>query len=227
MRLPLAVLAAITILGCSAGPGAATPDPGKVLRDSGRAMAAVKSVAADVKFGPGIVLQGLTLSSATAKIQLPGDSDTLFKVKQGDFLVDVRVVTTQGHAYLRLPFSKFTEITPEQASAIPDLSKLFDPSQGLPAVLPAGRGARYAGQEQVAGVDCDKLTTTYTAAQVGQLLGGHSPAGDVHSTLWAARSDHLLRRVILAGELVQPGQRVQVQVELHDFNQPVTISPPV
>ena len=47
--------------------------------------------------GDAAALQGLTLSSATTKVQLPGESDTILKVKQGDFLVDVRVVTSGGH----------------------------------------------------------------------------------------------------------------------------------
>jgi len=188
-------------------------------------MAALHSVSADVKFGPGVHLQGLTLSSAATKVQLPGESDTVFKVKQGDFLVDLRVVTTPGHVFVRLPFSKFTELSPEQAKEIPDLAQLFDRQAGLPAVLAAGRDARYVGTEEVAGADCDKVSTTYTADQVGTLLGVR-PSGDVQATVWAGRSDHLVRRVVLNGPLLEAGKNVQAEVDFHDFNQPVAISTP-
>lgn len=214
------------VLACS-GSKAQAPDPTTVLRQAGQAMGSLHSVAADVKFSSGIVVGGLTLSSATTKVQVPGQSDTVIKVKQGDFLVDLRVVTTGGHVYLRLPFSQFTEVTPEQAKEVPDLSQLFDPKSGLPAALPAGTNTRYLGTEQVAGVDTDKISTTYTADQVGQLLGGVvKPAGDVQATIWVGRSDHYVRRVNLNGPLLEPGKPVQVEVDLHDFNQPVTIATP-
>jgi LppX_LprAFG lipoprotein len=221
----IALFLAATALACS-GPSPTAPDPTSVLRQAGQAMAGLHSVSADAKFGSGIELEGLALSSATAKVQLPGESDTLFKVKQGDFLVDVRVVTTGGHIFVRLPFSSFTELPPDQAAEVPDLSTLFDRQSGLPAVLSTGKGTSYAGTEQVAGADCDKVNTTYTADQVGGLLKGIKPAGDIRATIWAGRSDHYVRRVILNGPLLEPGKDVQVQVDLHDFNQPVPISTP-
>src|SRR5215831_10212814 len=143
-----ALLLAGLVLACSGG-ASPPPDPTSVLRQAGRAMTSLHSVAADVKFGPGISIQGLTLSSAATKVQVPGQSDTVIKVKQGDFLVDLRVVTTGGRIYLRLPFSEFTEVTPEQAKELPDLSQLLDPKSGLPAVLPAGTNTRYLGTEQI------------------------------------------------------------------------------
>lgn len=218
-------LLAVVVIGCS-GPGAQAADPVEVLRQAGQAMASLRSVTADVKFGPGITLQGLTLTSATSKIALPGASDTVFKVKQGDFLLDVRIVTTGGHVYVRLPFAQFTELSPSQAKEVPDLSALFDRRAGLPAVLTAGRSTTVLGQEQAGGVDCDKIGTTYTASQVAQLLSGPRPAGDIHATLWVGRSDHYVRRVILSGPLVEAGKVVQVQIDLRDFNQPVTVATP-
>jgi hypothetical protein len=221
-----ALLFAGLVLACSS-PSSPAPNPTNVLRQAGRAMASLRSVAADVKFGPGIVVSGVTLSSATTKVELPGQSDTVIKVKQGDFLVDLRVVTVGGHIFLRLPFSQFTEVTPDQAKELPDLSRLFDPNSGLAAALPSGTDTRYLGTEQIAGVDTDKVSTTYAADQVSQLLGGVvKPAGDVQATIWVGRSDHYVRRVILNGPLLEAGKPVQVQVDLHDFNQPVTIATP-
>jgi hypothetical protein len=212
------------VLACS-GPGTSSPDPTSVLRQAGQATADLHSVSADVKFGPGIELQGLVLSSATSRLQLPGESDTVFKVKQGDFLVDLRVVTTSGHVFVRLPFSKFTELSADQAKQVPDLTQLLDRRAGLPAILAAGRAPAYQGTEQVAGTDSDKVSTTYTADQLGTLLGV-KPAGDIQATIWAGRADHLVRRVVLNGPLLAAGSRVQVEVDLHDFNQPVVIATP-
>jgi hypothetical protein len=222
----IAPLLAGLLLACSA-PGSPPPDPAAVLRQAGQAMVGLQSVKADVKFGPGVAVQDLTLTSASSQIQLPDQSDTVFKVKQGDFLVDLRVVTMGGHLYLRLPFSRFNEVPPDEAARIPDVSRLLDRQSGLPAVLAAGKDSRYLSTEQVAGTDCDKVSTTYTAAQVGQLLGAVKPAGDIATTVWAGRSDHYVRRAVLNGPLVEAGKNVQVELDLRDFNQPVTITKPV
>src|SRR6266540_4411644 len=185
-----ALLLAGAVLACS-GPGMPAPNPTTVLQQAGQAMAGLRSVSADVKFGSGIVVDGLTLTSAATKVQVPDQSDTVFKVKQGDFLVDLRVLTAGGHVFLRLPFSQFTEVTAEEAKGVPDLSQLLDAKSGLAALLPAGKGTRYLGTEQVGGVDTDKIGTTYTADQVAQLLSGAAkPAGDVQATIWIGRSDH-------------------------------------
>jgi lipoprotein LprG len=220
-----ALLLAAAVLACS-GPSPGQPNPSTVLRQAGQAMSGLHSVSADVTFGPGVVVDGLTLSSATSKLQLPDASDTVFKVKQGDFLVDLRLVTTGGHVYLRLPFSKFTELPPDDSKDLPNLAQLFDRTTGLPAVLPAGQNPRYQVTEQVGGVDSDRVTATYTADQIGTLLGV-KPAGDVQATIWVARSDHLVRRVILDGPLLSAGTNVRVQVDFHDFNKPVAIATPL
>jgi hypothetical protein len=221
----LAVMTAVLLLAGCSGPGASQPDPAQVLKAAGQAMSTIKSVKADTTFGPGVTLQGLSLTTATSTIQLPDQSDTTFKVKQGDFLVDVRVVTAGGHVYLRLPFSRFSELSESQAAEIPNLSRLFDPQAGLPSLLPAGRSPSYQGTEKAGDAQSDRVATSYGAAEVGRLLGV-TPAGPVNATIWAGQSDHLVRRVVLSGPLLEAGKNVRVQVDLHDFNQPVTITAP-
>jgi hypothetical protein len=216
------------LVACSApGTAASPPNPTKILRDAGQATSAVKSVAADVKFGGAkIVLQGLAVKSATSKVRLPGDSDTTFKVDQGGFQIALRVITTGGRVFVKLPFSQFVELTGQQAQEIPDVSQLFNARSGLPALLQAGRNPSYQGTEQVGSTECDRVAATYTADQVGQLLGGRlTPQGDVHATVWVGRSDHLVRKTVLSSKFTSSGQS-QVEVDLHDFNQPMAIAAP-
>jgi hypothetical protein len=211
-------------VGCSTGQPA--PSPGTLLRDAGRAMGQLKTVSADVKFASGKVeLQGFTLDSASTKVRLPSDSDTTFKVKQGDFLVNVRVLTAGGNVYIQLPFSPMQQLTPAQAAEIPNLSALFDSQHGLPVVLGEGRSPALQGSEQVDGVDCYKVAATYTADQLGSVLG-LKPAGDVGAVFWIGQTDKLVRKAVLTGDFDQSGSRASVDVHLHDFNKPVEITPP-
>jgi hypothetical protein len=231
-RAVAALAAAIAVLAsfasaCSASPASQPPaDPQTELRQAGQTLAGLKSVTVDLKFGAGVVYQGFTLTAATMKVKLPGTSDTVLKVKQNDFLVDLEVITVPGHVYLKVPFGKFSELTTQQSGELPDMSALFDAQKGLPAILASGTAPRRTGSERIGNIDCDKLATTFTAAQLGSALGGFKPGGDIAATIWISPSDHLVRRVLLSGPLVDPTQTTTVQVDLHDFNGPLNVTPP-
>lgn len=231
LRIVLGVLGVLGVglgAGCSGPGGAAGPDPKAELRDAGVALGSVHSVTADLTFGPGITLQGYTLVSATSKLKPPSDSDSTFKVKQSDFLVDVRVVTVAGGIYLKVPFTPFTQLSPEQAASLPDPAGLMDPAKGLPALLGTARKPAIVGSEKVDGKDCDKVSAGFAASDVAAVLGNAvKPAGDVSATFWISRSDHLVRRLTLAGGLVEPGKSTTVDVHLHDFDAPLDIAKPV
>lgn len=211
---------------CSNGAASPPPNPSAELRQAAQAMGSLKSVAADVKFGPGVTYQGFTLASATTRVEPPSTSDTVLKVKQQDFLVDIDVITVPGHVYIKVPFGHFSEIPAQEAADLPSLGALFDPAHGLPSILALGTGTARLGTEKVGGVDCDKISTTYTAAELGQAVGGFKPVSDVTATIWVAPGDHLVRRVLLRGALIEAGQTTSIQVDLHDFNAAVSITPP-
>ena len=45
-----------------------------------------------------------------------------------------------------------------------------------------------------------------------------SPAGDIQTTLWVGKNDHLLRKAFLRGALFQAGKNTSLEVRLHNFN---------
>lgn len=229
MRRLLPVICLLLAAACSgSGSGSGGPDPARLLRESAAATGSVQTVSADVVFGQGLSFQGFTLVSAVSRLKLPADSDSTFKVKQNDFLVDVRVVAVGGAVYLKVPFTPFTQLPPEQAASLPDPARLLDPSRGLPALMPKAKNPSLGSSvEQVDGIDCDRVSGTYAAADVGAALGGSvKPAGDVKASFWIARKDHLVRRASLAGQLVEAGRSTTVEVRLHDYNAPLEIAKP-
>ena len=226
-RLP-GVLLILAIAACSGPAGGGGPDPKAELRDAGAAMGEVHSVTADLTFGPGVTLQGYTLVSATSKLKPPADSDSTFKVKQQDFLVDIRVVTVGGAIYLKVPFTPFTQLPADQAATLPDPAGLMDPAKGLPALLGAARKPTLVGTDKVDGMDCDKVSAGFAASDVAAVLGNAvKPAGDVSAVFWISHGDHLVRRLTLSGALVEPGKSTNVDVHLHDYDAPLDIARPV
>jgi len=229
MRRGLCVMvAALTISAC--GGGAAQPaavDPVQALRDGAAAMAKLSTVTATLKFTKGTVsFQGFTLAGAKTAVRLPGDSDTTYTVKQQDLSLSIEVVIVGGHVFLHIPFSSFQEVTGPDAAAIPDLAKLFDPSTGLPAVIPAGRSPKYLGLEGAGGVSCYRISATYTADQVHAMLPQLSSGGDVQAVIWVGVSDHLIRKATLDGAFGDGGMASSVEVDIAGFNSAVSITSP-
>lgn len=230
MVTPVRRLATLVVLGlvaaaCSTPTLGGSPDPATTLRQAGQALTGLKTVSADARFGDGIVYQGMTLTSATTRVRLPSDSETDIKLKQGDFLVEVRLITIGNRAWLRLPLSRYSELTPDQSAALPNISRIFNAHSGLPALLAGGGSPRAQGSETVGGVNCQKVAASYTSAEVGRLLGP-TPSGGVRVTLWVGNDDHLLRRVWLTGPLLEAGSATTVRIDLRDFNRPVDIQQP-
>lgn len=223
----LATAASLGLLaGCGGSSSAPRPTAEQLLRQSAHALARLRTVVVDATFPPGVTYQGFKVQSVNSKVRLPSDSDTTFQVKQQDFLVDVEVIQVAGQAYIKLPFSTFSKLSPAQASQIPNPASLFNPRTGLPAVLPEGRQAKLTGSERIDGHDSWRLSAVYPAAMAGQLLGGVRPLGDVTATLWIGKDDHLIRKAVLAGPLVAAGASSKVTIHLRDFNGKVDITPP-
>jgi outer membrane lipoprotein-sorting protein len=224
-RAFLVLMALALIAGCGGSQPAV--DPARTLRDAAAAMAKLNTVKADLKFTKGAIsFQGFTLVGAKTSVRLPGDSDTIYTVKQQDFTISLEVVIAGGHVYLHLPFSTFQEVQGSQASAIPDLAKLFDPTTGLPAIIPAGRNLSYAGTDSVGGIDEQKINATYSADQLQSMFAQLSSSVDVKAQIWAGASDHLIRKAILDGAFGDGGKEAAVEVDISGFNSTVNITPP-
>ena len=226
-KTTLVAAVAMVLVALTACGGLQAEDPGQVLREAGAAMAKLNTVTATLKFTNGTVsFQGYVLTSATAAVRLPTDSDTVYKVKYQDLLIGLEVVITGGHVYLRPPFSGFTEVTGKTAAEVPDLAKLFDATTGLPAMIPEGLNPKYLGTEKVGDVDSHKVGATYSAAQIAKLLPQLSSSGDVAATIWVGGSDHLIRKAVLSGPFGDGGIASTVEIDLSAFNAPVAIASP-
>lgn len=226
MRASAAALAVFILAACG-GSQAPAVDAGKVLRDGASAMASLKTVSATVKLAKGsITIQGFTLVSAQTAVRLPADSDTKYTVKEQDVTITIEVIMAGGHVYLHVPFSPFQEITGAGAAAFPDMARLFDPTTGLPAVIPAGSSPKYVSTEKVDGHDSYQVSTSYTPEQVRSLLATLSSSGPVAAKVWVGVSDHLIRKAVLDGAFGDAGKEAAVEVDITNFDGTVVITSP-
>jgi hypothetical protein len=224
VRLIAVTLVGAAVMACG---GLQPEDPALALRQGAAATASLKSVNATMTVTKGTIsFQGFALVSASAKLRLPDDSDTTYTVKDKDIQIGLEVVIFGGHTYLKAPFLAFTEVSQQQAAEIPDLARLFDPTNGLPAVIPLGRNPTYLAAESVDGVDSHKVQATYSADQVRGMLPQLASLGDVTAVIWVGGSDHLIRKAILSGKFGDKGTDSSVEVDLTGFNGAVKIASP-
>ncbi|HEY0830337.1 MAG TPA: LppX_LprAFG lipoprotein [Candidatus Dormibacteraeota bacterium] len=225
-RLLAAMVVAATAAGCGGG---STPpvDAAKVLRDGAAAMSQLQTVNATLKLTKGTVtIQGFTLVSARTSVKLPADSDTTYTVKEQDILFSLEVVISAGRVYVHLPLASFRELTGSEAGTFPDMAKLFDPTTGLPAVIPQGVSPKFVSTDQVAGVSADQIATTYTPQQIQSLLSQLNSSGPVSARVWVDTGDHRIRKAVLDGAFGDGGKEAAVQVDISGFNATVVISSP-
>ena len=227
MRRALIAWAGVLVLGACSGGGPAPVDAARALQDGANAMAQLNTVSATLKFTKGaITFQGFTLVSARASVQLPGDSDTVYTVKEQDISISLEVVISAGHVYLHVPFSTYREVTGADAKLLPDLARLFDHSTGLPAMLPQGVKPAYVSTDQVDGHAAYQIRTSYTADQVNTLLPQLTASAPVDARIWVDASDHLIRKAVLDGPFGDGGKDAALEVDISGFNAPVSISSP-
>ncbi|MGI8607712.1 MAG: LppX_LprAFG lipoprotein [Candidatus Dormibacteria bacterium] len=221
----LSVLLALMLL--SACGNAAPADPNQALRESANAMAGVKTVLADVGFGPGAKVLGFELLSATGRVKRPADSDTVGKVKASGAVLQPELVTVGGKFYLReAQFLPYHELTGTEAADYPNAGRLLDTQHGVTAVLPKGKGAAISGSEPVDGHDCTRVTASYSPDALNDALAPIKLTDDVRATLWIDKESKLIRRVKFVGHLFDPATDSFVDVRLHDFNATVDIASP-
>lgn len=221
------VACAVSLCVVAACGGLQPEDPALALKQGGAALGTLRTVTATLKVTKGMItFQGFALVSASAAVRMPDVSDTNYLVRDKDLQIGLEVVILEGHVFLKPPLSKFTEMSPQLAADIPDLAKMFDPTVGLPAVIPTGRNPKYIAVEQVDGVDSHKVSATYSADQIKGVLPQLSATGDVSATVWVGGSDHYIRRAVLSGNFGDNGTASTVEVDLSGFNGTVDIASP-
>ncbi|HEX2680030.1 MAG TPA: LppX_LprAFG lipoprotein [Candidatus Dormibacteraeota bacterium] len=222
------LVASLTVLALAACGGNQPPtvDASRVLHQAANTMALLHTVSATFKFTKApITFEGFTLAGAKTAVQLPGESDTTFTVKQQDVSFAIELVISDG-AYLRLPFSTFQRLTAAQAAALPDLAQVFNPGTGLPAVIPAGAAPRYVSTDKVDGKDAYRIATSYSADQVHSLLAQLNGTGSVSATIWVGTTDLYIHKAVLEGTFGDGGKLADVEVDITGFNATVTITSP-
>jgi hypothetical protein len=219
------VATAVALGGC--GTPAEQTDARQLLQAAAQTTAAWKTVQLDLKFGPGFKVQGVELVSAVGKFRAPADSDFVAKTRAAQGYVEPEILTVGDQVYIKLfQLQAFQSLSPTEALQYPVIARLLDKNTGLAPAIARGRDPKLAGSEQFDGVDCARVEALYGPSELNQALAPLKLSGDVKTTLWIGKSDHLVRKVRFEGPLFTAGSNTFAEIHLHDFNAPVDIPSP-
>ena len=146
------------------------------------------------------------------------ESQVLVSAGQIDARVEVRVVN--GESWITNPLTQRWERT--QIS----VSRLFDLSTGVPALMRAARNTRYAGNETLDGVTVRHIEGDLPSESF-TLLPGVPPGQTLKAAAWIDAND-LVRRLEVSGPVyaAAPTTEGKVRLTLSAFDEPVVIEAP-
>lgn len=257
--LAVSVLAlAPALWGCGGGEREAPSEPpAELLREA----ATNPAQSGDAAIGIDLVLEGDSLLAGASETDLQGpfaldeagglpSFDLVLASEVAGFGVDGELVSTGEDAYVVF-FGENYRVGPEQFDAL-------DEQLGKPGAAGLGlridewvRDPRYAGAEEVAGTETERIEGTLDSRAAGadlanlmdafgapRLLGELAAgAGDGPIEIWVAFDDHTIRRVraqfpfavpaarqAAAGEI--SGGAVTLDAEISDVGAEVSVQPP-
>lgn len=227
LLLACAALLALA-LACSddeeAAPEAeATPDPAVLLDEAAQATADAESFhfLLDHDNGRTEIVRGLGMERAEGDIVGADEMQATIVARAGPLAVDVSIVILPNEAWITNPLTGRWEREDISIDAI------FDPQEGVPALVSAVNEPALVGTEQVDGVETYRLEATVDSGDLAALVPNAEPGIDVPAVIWIGVEDQLVRRIELRGP-VTPAEEESIvrRLELSQFGQDVEITAP-
>jgi LppX_LprAFG lipoprotein len=173
--------------------------------------------------GTSPIPNGLQLVSADGDVMVPDRMDAKVEAKVGDQTVKVEIIGVGDQGWMTNPFNRQWQPLPSGTT----IKDIFDPAQGVKAIVGSLQDAQVVGQEKVGGaqtwhvkgsVQSDVLTVAVPIARPGLTVG---------IEVWIGVDDSLIRQVYLQGPIA-PGEPDNIvrMLALSDFGENVSIEPP-
>jgi len=215
----------VTVSGCSGSSGTPTaasttappPTASEILTASAAAMAKVTSAAFSLTVDG--QLPSVTVQSAKGVLNADGDAQGSAAIVQFGQLVEVEFVLAGGQLYIKGVTGGFTQVPAALAGSVYDPSAILDPDRGVAKVLSSVQAPTIAGTEG----DSWLISGSVPADVAAGLVPGIT--GDVTGLFTVSMGSSELTSADLTLDGAD-GKPATVKVELSDFNEPVSISPP-
>ena len=215
----------VAVSGCSGSSGTPTaasttappPTASEILAASATAMAEVTSAAFSLTVDG--QLPSVTVQSAKGVLNADGDAQGTAAIVQFGQLIEVEFVLAGGQLYIKGVTGGFTQVPASLAGSVYDPSAILDPARGVAKVISSVQSPTIAGSEG----DSWLISGSVPADVAAGLVPGITDDVTGLFTISKGSSELTSADLTLDGA---DGKPATVKVELSDFNEPVSISPP-
>lgn len=165
---------------------------------------------------------GLELVAANGEMSLPAALRADIEARAVGINVNVEVISVDSETWVTNPFTRRWE-----SLGNADIRDFADPHAIVQQVLPLLDDAEVQGTASVGGVNTYALRGSIDSGALQSALGLAESGRIVQVEAWIGVEDSLPRRIRLNGPLSNDdASNVVRQVDISQFNQPVTIEPP-
>jgi lipoprotein LprG len=223
-------LVAIVYVACGGGGGTSTPS-GTTPPASSVLPAAIQAFDSLQTFhftlthenGTTPIPNGLQLVSADGDVVVPDRMHAAIEAKVGNQTVKVGVIGVGNEGWMTNPFNRQWQPLPSGTT----IKDIFDPTQGIKAIVGSLQNAQVVGQEKVGGVQTWRVKGTIQSDVLASAVPVSRPGFTVGIEAWIGVDDSLIRQVYLEGPIM-PGEADNIirKLTLSDFGEQITITPP-
>lgn len=159
---------------------------------------------------------------------LPDQLDAKVKAKArqfGGINVNVSLVGVGEDAWVTNPFDQTMWLPLEGGNP---LNGLFNPSEGVAAVIRGAANPTLTGEEEIDGVLTWVVEGTIDSGDLTAFLDSAVPGYDVKGTIWIGKDDNVIYRIYLLGQLTaEEPVDILRRLSFSSFNDVEPIEPPL
>lgn len=221
--LLLGVLLLAACGGDDEAPPADLPEATTVLEGAATRMEQVRSLhfVLDHEEGTTEIVRGIAMSHAEGDVVAPDSMQATLEGGLGPVNFEVGVVIIGEDAWIQNPLNRRWET--EDIT----IDEVFDPREGVVALVRSAQSPTVADIEEVDGVDCYRVEATLDSGDLTLLPEDPAPGRSVPTVAWIGVEDQLVRRIELRGPVARgESDELVRRLTLSRFDEDIAIVPP-
>jgi lipoprotein LprG len=167
---------------------------------------------------------GLMLETADGDVIVPDRMSAKLEAKAGQQTVRVEVIGIGDEGWITNPFSREWQPLPSGTT----IKDIFDPAQGVKAIVGSLQDAQVTAEEKVDGTPCYRVEGTIASDVLTTAVPIAKPGLTVGIKVWIGKDDSRIYQVYLVGPIApdEPSNIVR-RITLSKFDEEITINSPV
>lgn len=144
------------------------------------------------------------------------------RARVGTLAIDMGIVALPDSSWMTNPFTRAWE------PGTFDVSALFDPATGLPALLRGLIDPQLVGTEDVNGTSAHRIDATVDSGSLAALIPGAAPGTALVVRVWIGEEDPVLHRAEIVGSLAE-GDSAEIvrRITLSRFGEDLPVESPL